>query len=215
MRPKLLAEFLGVFALCFVGIATVAHGGGGLVGAAIAHGLALGVMVTALTQTSGAHLNPAVTIAVWKTGRITFGEVLLYTAAQLAGSVVAVWMLSHLLPAQSMHAIGYGTPALGSGVTFWNGVLFEAILTLLLVVVLFTSVTYGGTVSTAGLLAGATYCAGILAAGPVTGGALNPARAFGPAFISGVWSDHGLYWIGPFLGAVVGAFVYERWFRKL
>ncbi|HLE36134.1 MAG TPA: aquaporin, partial [Candidatus Acidoferrales bacterium] len=119
-RPqKLVAEFIGTFALIFFGAGSICAdqllraGGGsglGLLGIAVAHGLAIGIMVTALGHISGAHFNPAVTVGIWVTRRISTFDALSYWAAQLAGGIAAAYMLRIVVPEDAWRAVMLGTP---------------------------------------------------------------------------------------------------------
>jgi aquaporin TIP len=232
LRP-LIAEFLGTFALIFIGIGAIFHMGrltnnAGLLTIALAHGLTIAVMVSATGHISGGQLNPAVTVGVFVAGRMRVGQVVGYIAAQLAGATLAAFICLLLFSAMAHSAqfgrevVQQGTPQLsqlvlsasGSGgqtpITFGQGVIVEAILTFFLVfVVLGTAVDPRGP-KIGGLAIGLTVTLDILFGGPLTGAAMNPARTFGPALASGFWKDHLVYWIGPLLGGVAAGLVYGR-----
>ncbi len=119
ISQKLVAEFIGTFALIFFGAGSIcadqylhSSGGLGLLGIALAHGLAIGIMVSAMGHISGGHFNPAVTIGIWVTKRLNTIEALLYWAAQLAGATVAAFLLKIVIPDDTWRAVALGTPEL-------------------------------------------------------------------------------------------------------
>ena len=209
-----LAEFLGTFALVFFGTGAVASkyypdATYGVFGVAVAHGLVLAVLVTALMGISGGHLNPAVTIGLAVTRRTEPKNAAAYIVAQLLGAVVASWLVSIIYPGGVVRPISFGTPALAATIQLPQAILLEAIMTFFLM-----SAVYGTCINSAsprigGFGIGLTLLFCILVGGPLTGAALNPARAFGPALISGQWVAHVVYWVGPIVGAVVAALLWE------
>lgn len=211
-----LAEAVGTFTLIFIGAGSIladhlSGGKVGVVGIALAHGLAIGTMVLAVGAVSGGHFNPAVTLGFLVTGRQPLGRGVSYMAAQLVGASIAALLLTAAFPEATRHAVHLGTPALAAGVTAGAGIVVEAILTFLLVVVIFgTAVDPRGPGMIAGLAIGFVITMDILAGGALTGAAMNPARAFGPALFSNFWENQFVYWVGPFLGAVVAALIYQR-----
>jgi aquaporin Z len=220
---KLTAEFIGTFALVFFGAGSICadqflHGAGslGLFGIAVAHGLAIAIMVSALGHVSGGHFNPAITIGFWVTKRVSTMDVVLYWTAQLAGAIVAAFLLKALVPEETWRAVALGTPALVRDFSRLSAILLEAITTFFLVLVVFaTAVDEKGTFrAIAGFGIGLTITLGIMVAGPFTGAALNPARAFGPALASSHWASQGVYWVGPLLGGFLAALLYDSLFLK-
>jgi MIP family channel proteins len=221
---KLAAEFVGTFALIFFGVGSIcadqfihASSNGqsnlGLLGIALAHGLAIGIMVTSLGHISGGHFNPAVTIGIWVTRRISTFEALAYWVAQLAGGTAAALILRRL-PVDVWGPVQLGTPDLAIGITRANGIIFEAVMTFFLVFVVFaTAVDEKGAFNkVAGFAIGLSITMGALFGGPFTGAALNPARAFGPALASNHWNNHSVYWLGPLLGGLVAGWLYDTLF---
>ncbi len=210
---KLAAELVGTFTLIFAGCGSVLLFTGNdrvtLVGVALAHGLAIAVMISALGAVSGGHFNPAVTIGMWVTRRIETLQGIGYIVAQLAGATLAASALTLLFPEGLRSAATLGTPALGAGIDFARGVGIEAILTFFLVIVIFGTAVDPRGPRIGGLAIGLTITMDIFAGGTLTGAAMNPARAFGPALLSGEWADHLVYWIGPIVGAVVAALLYH------
>jgi MIP family channel proteins len=220
---KLVAEFTGAFALTFFGAGSICMdkflaptGGLGLLGIAIAHGLAIGIMVTAVGHISGGHLNPAVTIGFWVTRKLSTIDTILYWVAQLAGAAAAAFLLKAVVPEEVWRAVSLGTPALAHDLSRTTGMIIEAVLTFFLVFVVFaTAVDERGAFNKVGGFAiGLTITMDVLMGGPLTGAAMNPSRAFGPALASGIWANHGVYWIGPLAGGVVAAWLYDALFLK-
>jgi len=210
----LIAEALGTFLFLFVGMGAVVLGshtgdGGGLLGVALAHGLALAVLVSALGAVSGAHFNPAVTFGVLLAGRISAGLAALYVAAQLVGGVLAALALRFIFPPSSWEPIGLATPALDPGIGPAGGIAIEAILTVLLVIAVFGTAIDRRAPKIGGLAIGLAVAADIMMGGPLTGAAMNPARWFGPAVASGTYADWYVWWIGPLLGAALAALAYR------
>ena len=206
----LLAEAIGTFALCFVGI--LAINAGAIVGAAgavslttiaFAHGLTIAVMIAALGQHSGAHFNPAVTFGFVVTGRMTPARGGMYVLSQVLGALLASLIVAALFGAV---VVADGTPALNAVVTPAQGVVLETVATFFLVLVIFGSaVDERAPKGVFPLAIGLTVALDIMAIGPLTGAAMNPARALGPALASGAWADHWVYWVGPLLGGGLAA----------
>lgn len=223
---KLLAEFIGTFTLIFIGAGSVCadqylHASGsagiGLLGVAIASGLAYAVMITSIGQISGGHFNPAVTIGFWVTKRITTHRAISYWIAQLAGAVAAAYVLAAAVPETIWGPVGLGTPVLAADFTRMHGMVIEAILTFFLVFVFFAAAVDSGDASgkPSGMAAGLTLTAGMLLGGSFTGASMNPARAFGPALVvQHHWANHGVYWVGPLFGGIIAAVIYDRFFQR-
>lgn len=218
LRP-LVAEFVGVFFLVFVGagaivVNTYREGIVGLVGIALAFGLAFAIAVSATMNVSGGHINPAITLGLWSIGRIGWRQAGLYVAAQLLGAVVAALAIKGLYPEMAGRIAQLGTPQLASVLTFAQGVVIEAILTFFLAFVVMATAVDSAEPKVAGFAIGLTLTVGMLAGGPLTGGALNPARAFGPALVANAWLSQLVYWVGPILGAIAAMQLYERLLLK-
>lgn len=215
LRP-LTAEFVGTFALVFIGAGAVvvdsATGNAlGLIGIALAHGVVLSVMVTACMRISGAHFNPAVTFGLWLANKIDAKDAGLYVATQLAAAVVAAVLIRSLLPAVAGDITGYGTPRIAGDVSYIQAIVIEAVLTFFLVSAVFgTAVSSEAPSGIGGFAIGLVLLFDILVGGPLTGAAMNPARAFGPAVIATEWVAQGVYWIGPLLGGAVAALVWGK-----
>jgi aquaporin Z len=205
-----VAEFVGTFALIFVGMGSIVFAGQtGLVGVALAHGLVIAIMASAVGHISGGHFNPAVTFGFLVTRRIVPSLAAVYWAAQLAGAVLGALALRATFPSEAN--LDSGVPVLHETIGAGSGVLLEAILTFFLVWVIFaTAADPGGAFkSIAGLAIGLTITVDILAAGPLTGAAMNPARALGPELVQNVWDDFWVYIVGPAAGAAVAALAYD------
>ena len=208
-----IAEFVGTFALVFAGAgAVLAAGPSGdpsLVGIALAHGLAIAVMVSAVGHISGGHFNPAITLGFLVTGRLAPVLAVVYWVAQFAAAIGAAALLRWIF--DDATEANLGAPVLNPSIQPEAGLLIEAILTFFLVWVVFaTAADPRGTFkSIAGLAIGLTITMDILMGGALTGAMMNPARALGPELISNSWDDFWIWYVGPFAGAVIAAVVYE------
>jgi MIP family channel proteins len=213
-----LAEFIGTFFLCFAGIAAILSNmpsvgaGLGIVGVALAHGLALSIGVSAFGGVSGGHLNPAVTTGMLVTGRISLPNALVYIVAQLLGATVAALVCKAAFPADAVAAANLGIPLPAAWATTGVVVLMEFVMTFLLMTAVFGTAVdeRGRAVKIGGFAIGLTVTFDILAGGAVTGASMNPARSFGPALVQGYWAWHVFYWIAPIAGAVAAALIYEH-----
>ncbi|MDO8537926.1 MAG: MIP family channel protein [archaeon] len=217
-NQKLLAELIGTFTLVFIGAGAVAvnslfAGSLGLVGVALAHGLALMIIVFTYGNISGAHVNPAVTIGLWVAKRIPTFTAIKYILAQLVGASIAAFLLLFIFGLNRTANIG--SPDLGIGISLTTGIIIEAVLTFFLVSTVFgTAVDKRSSGHHAPIAIGFCLAAAILMGGMFTGGALNPARAFGPALASGYWNTQIVYWIGPIIGGIVAGLVYSHSFLQ-
>lgn len=211
-----LAELIGTFGFCFIGAGAICtnaytNGAVGLLGIAVAHGLALSMMITVTGYISGGHHNPAVTFAMMITKNISLGKGIGYIGSQILGAVIAGFALRAIFAPAVWDAVHLGTSGLDPGVPFVNGVMIETILTFFLVFVIFGVVLdprrpkylYGFAI-------GLTLTFDILMGGPLTGASMNPARTFGPALASGYFDDHLVYWIGPLLGAAIAGLIFQN-----
>ncbi len=215
----LLAEFIGTFALIFVGVGAIASdylsgGHSGLVGIALAHGLTIAVMVSATAAVSGGHLNPAVTVGLFCAKKIDLENTLGYVAAQCLGAILAAAAIKLCIPGPALRAVGMGTPALGTGITAGMGLLTEIILTFFVVFVVYGTAVDQRAPKVGGLFIGLTVALDILIGGPISGAAMNPARHLGPALLGGGWQNLWIYWVGPITGGILAATVYNRCLEK-
>jgi aquaporin Z len=214
---KLLAEFLGTFTLLLFGVGSICAtqqagaGGPGLVGIAFAHGLAIAVMFAAVGHISGGHFNPAVTAAFWVTRRQGTLEALLYWAAQLLGAAAASYLITLFYLPDVWRRAALGVPALAIDVSPVTGIILEAVLTFALVFVFFGATADKDCAfsKVAPFAIGLTITGGILAGGVVTGAAMNPARAFGPALVGHYWANQVVYWVGPLAGGIAAGSLYS------
>lgn len=214
VRP-LTAEFLGTFALIFVGAGAVvvdASKGGavGLPGMALANAAVLSTMATAMMNISGAHFNPAVTFAAWMANRIDLPRAAQYILVQMVAGIAAALALKWLAPAMAGEVTSYGVPRIAGDVTLTRAILVEAVFTLFLVSAVFGTAVSPEAPRVGGFGLGIVLLFATLVGGPLTGAALNPARAFGPALVANDWIGHVAYWIGPALGAAVAALLWGK-----
>ncbi len=219
-RPSpgaLVAEAAGTFLFFVVGAGSIAVGSmtggappGGLVGVALAHGLVLAILVSSLGAVSGGHFNPAVSFAVWVAGRMSAVRAISYVVAQLIGAVLAGLALKVIITVPD--STNLGTPALAQNVTPAAGIFIEAILTMVLITTVFGTAVDPRAPKIGGLAIGLSIAADILFAGPLTGAAMNPARWFGPAVVSGALDNWYVWWIGPLVGAAIVAIAYRTLF---
>src|SRR5438128_5965025 len=213
-RPRLarraLAEGFAAFALVFAGcgaIVTDARSGGslGAAGVGLVFGLVIMVMVYATGHLSGAHINPAVTVAFTLTRHFPARDAVAYVAAQLAGAAAGALVLLAAWPSAPAH-LGATSPAVGTA----TALLYEAVLTAILMFVIMAVATDTRAVGAAAAIAiGGAIGLDALFGGPVTGASMNPARSFGPALVSGTWTGFWVYVVGPVVGALVGALGYR------
>jgi len=223
------AEFVGTFALIFIGAGSIlalttlfepainspqtqgVYGGLTLVAVALSHGLVIAVMASAVGHISGGHFNPAVTLGFLVTRRIAGVLALVYWSMQFLGATAAALLLRWFFSEHTRRLTNLGAPGLGGGVDHWQGLVIELILTFFLVWVIFaTAVDPGGAFkSIAGLAIGFTITLDVLMGGPLTGAAMNPARAFGPELVSRHWTDAWIFYAGPAAGGVLAALAYE------
>jgi aquaporin Z len=233
--PSYIAELIGVFILTFIGAGSICInswiGQPGLLGIALAHGLALSIVVTATMNISGGHINPAVSIAMWSRGRLSFKDLIGYIVAQLLGASLAGWLLCAIFggllitsasgASESVAALAkLGTPNFDPTLfTPLKAIMIEAVLTGILVFAIFGTAVDERAPKIGGFGIGLAVAFDILAGGPLTGAAMNPARTFGTLlggchYTSSLWSQHWVYWVGPVLGAVGSAWIYEKLILK-
>jgi len=214
-----VAEFVTTFALIFVGAGAVilnANGQLDLTGVALAQGLVLAIMVSITAHISGGLVNPAVTISLWVTGKIATTRAGVLIGAELAGAVAGALLLRFLLPTELFDVGTGGLPALGDGIAVGKGILIEAVTTFFLVFAVFgTAVDDRGPFSkTAGLTIGLVIAFDIMAFGPYTGAAMNPARWFGPALATMDWANWYVWIVGPIAGGIIAGVLYWSVFLK-
>lgn len=213
-----LAEFIGTFAIVLVTCGAViatrgAAPGVGLAVVALAHGLVLAVMVTALMRVA-AHFNPAVTMAFLATRRIDPMMAGVYLSAQLLGAIVAAYAVTLSFPPDAVEAVRAGGQSVSLDLTGGQAVFLEAAGAFLLVFTIWGTAVDLAAPKVGGFAIGLAVTAASLALAPFTGASLNPARALGPAVVTGIYEGQLVYWVGPMVGAVAAALVYEFVFAR-
>ena len=213
-----IAEFIGTFALVFVGgaaimIAKDSNSPAGLIGIALAHGLIVAVMVSALMRISG-HFNPAITVGFLVARRIEVPMAGVYILGQLIGAIVAAYTLKFTFPFTLFELTRGGGQSLALQVSGSQGFVLEFIATFFLAIVVFGTAVDPKAPRIGGLAIGLVVTADILAIGPLTGGSMNPARSFGPAVASGVFEAQLIYWLAPIAGSVAACALYEYLFIR-
>lgn len=221
---RLIAEAVGTGLLVLVGAGSVvaaltvgrgqlAYAGLGFI--SLAFGIIIAVVVYAFGPVSGAHINPGVTISLALTRRFPWAEVGPYILAQLVGAFAGALLIVAAFGSTAVD-LGIGSTALAPGVPYWQGIVAEILGTYVLMFsVMALAVDSRAPLGWAGLMIGLAVAAAIMLVGPVTGGALNSARAFGPdlalAVLGGTvrWSEYPVYVIGPILGAIAAALSYD------
>ena len=204
------AEGLAAFALVFAGCGAIVadaqyDGALGTVGVALVFGLIIMAMIYATGHLSGAHINPAVTLAFTLTRHFALRDAAAYIAAQLAGATLAAFVLLAVWPDQPAE-LGATIPSVGVG----SALVYEAVMTAVLMFVIIAVATDTRAVGAAAAIAiGGAVGLDALFGGPVTGASMNPARSFGPAVAAGEWQDFWIYLVGPVAGAALGAFAYQ------
>jgi MIP family channel proteins len=214
LARRATAEMTGTALLVFFGAGAVImdsfpSGGYHLFGIAVVYGLVTGLAVSMTMGISGGHVNPAVTIAMLVIRRITAREAFIYVVSQLAGALIAGFLVRWLVAPNVGHVIGYGSPRLSSAVTFWQGAGLEAILTFVLMSAMMATVFSARGPRIGGLGVAMALIPAVMVGGSLTSGVLNPARAFGPAVAAGNATAQGVWWIGPIVGAVVAALLWQ------
>jgi MIP family channel proteins len=220
-----IAELVGTFILVFGGTAVAvgailalptAGGAYGSLAIALAFGLALAAVVAALGHVSGAHVNPAVTLGMAATGKFPWKYAPHYVVAQLVGAVLAAlatWLTFGGAGARSEASLAATYPAQGVGDL--QAFIVEILITFILVFVVISVATdERAPAAIAPIAVGLALAVGVFIAGPVTGGAVNPARALGPMLVAGDLTSAWLYILGPIIGGVLGALLYDRFMAQ-
>lgn len=213
-----IAELVATFALVFIGAGASITSGFGLdlTGVALAHGLVLATMIASTAHLGGGLVNPAVSIGLWVAGRLTTSRAVILVVAEILGAVAAAFLLRYLVPGTAFTSASGGTPLVSSAVPAGKAIVIEAACTFFLVFAVFAFAPDrrrpSGT--TAAFAIGAVYVFGIMAFGPFTGAAMNPARWLGPALASGSWADWYVWIVGPTSGAIIAAVLFSALFRR-
>ena len=213
------SELIGTFVLVFIGVGAVngsiaATKTGDLLAIAFAFGIAVAAVVAATGHISGAHINPAVTLGLLAAGKVKPADAVVYWISQVAGAVLAAFASEALRGAGAARkgatvlSLSAATPT----AQLVRGVVIEAVLTFILVLVIFGTAVDMRAQKMPALFIGLTVTADILVGGPYTGASMNPARSFGPALIGNVWEGHWVYWVGPLAGGALGGLLYATLF---
>lgn len=218
-----VAEAVGTFALVFVGAGSICtdyylkqagEPSIGLLGIAIAFGFVVMAVVYSIGYISGGHINPAATVAFWVTNRMEANRAVFYIGSQLIGAALGGFLLKVLFP-DALASVHLGATKLGTNINVYQALSMEFVITFFLVFAIFaTLVDPRAPKGFGGLAVGLVFLFGVLVGGPITGGAMNPARTFGPAIASGFFENHIIYWIGPILGGVAAGLLYDRTFAE-
>jgi MIP family channel proteins len=211
LKPA-LAELIGTFILTFIGAGAgslAGSNGGGILAVALAHGIALMVIIYAFGSISGAHVNPAVTISLALTGKVEWERAAIYVVAQLLGALAAAGLLAYLVGVNT--GLGQTTGSL-TNTDPLKTTIIEAVLTFFLVIAVYASGVQGKNGNMAGVAIGFVLVMDILMGGALTGASMNPARTIGPALVASNLNYVPWYIIGPIVGGAAAAFLYDRVF---
>jgi len=221
LSKALVAEFIGTFALIFIGAGSGVIAGlgiGNLATVAFAHGLVIVVFAYAYGHISGTHINPAVTLGLLVAGKIDAAKAGFYIVAQLLGAIVAGFLLvaavSGITPPEGSSAntalvYGVTAPNTALGISAGLALLLETIATFFLVNTVLNAAVSGKAGNLAGLAIGMTLTFCIFFIGPLTGASLNPARTLGPAIAAGQFNSVWVYIVGPILGGAIAGALYR------
>jgi aquaporin Z len=211
LTKKAIVEFIGTFALLFMGVGSIVMTeNSNLIAISLAHGLAIGLPIMAAGHISGGFFNPAVTIGMWVTRRIDTYGAIVYIGAQLLGALAGTLFVLAAFPETARDAVNLGIPVVGAGYTSSNALVAEIVATFFLMFVIYgVAVDQRSAKGAGGLAIGLSISMGIFATGAISGAALNPARWFGPAIVDGNLDDFWIWIIGPIVGAVVAALIFN------
>jgi MIP family channel proteins len=212
-RP-MFAEFLGTALFVFIGAGSVvanAMTAGGVtpLGIALAHGVGMAILISSLMAISGGHLNPAVSLGVFVAGRIDGRTLGRYVLAQLIGGIAGAALVKLLFATTAVRAVTAGAPQLSLNIGFGQGIAIEAAFTFFLVSAVFGTAVSSEAPKIGGFGIGLAIFVSALVVGGLTGAALNPARAFGPALVAWSFHSQAVYWIGPLAGGALAGVVWR------
>jgi aquaporin Z len=221
---KYLAELLGTFVLVFIGTASAVVAGKhiGFLGIALAFGISVLVMVYAIGQISGCHINPAITIAMLVNGKIPAKEAIIYIIVQCIGAIIASLLLLTImsgLPGYDLATNGLGQNGYGAGspdgYSLSSGFIAEVVLTFIFLIVIFGATSKKAPAGFAGIAIGFTLAIIHMVGIPITGTSVNPARSLGPALVAGgtALSQLWLFIVAPIIGALIAAVVWKYLFE--
>lgn len=223
LAKRAIAELIGTYVLVLIGTLSVVTmvvylkgvDQAALLLIGLAFGVAVAVMIYAFGHISGTHINPVVSIALWATGRFPAKDMVAYIVAQLIGAVLASITIVIIVGQQAVDA-GLGGTLPGAGVSYWQAIVSEGVMTFFLVLVIWGAAVDGrAPAGFAGLAIGFVVAADIWISGPITGASMNPARTFGPLLTETLWggatdwAKFPIYLIGPIVGGLLAAFVYD------
>ncbi len=223
LAKKLAAELLGTFAFVLVGAGSAvgvqslgtSDPSSSLLVAALANGLGLAMAVTATMAISGGSLNPAVTVGLLAARKISAIEVVPYILAELAGATLAGLALVATLPSFFGNLVHWGAPSLANSLSVAQGTLLELLMTFVLMFAVLATAVDPRAPKIGGLGIGLAVLADVLLGGPLTGAAMNPARAMGPMIAGGFLPSYWyIYWVGPLAGAILAALAYRYALEK-
>ena len=213
---KVAAEFLGTFAFIFIGTSSVivsrlSGTSGGILEIALAHGIALAVVISALGNISGGYFNPAISIIAALTRQITRKIAVAYILVQIVAGILATLIAVSVFPESAVTASSAGGTFLASTTSVYTGFFLELIFSTFLAFAIFaTLINYRASPGLGGFPAGLVLFLAILIIGPLTGASLNPARSIGSALLTMNFDHHWIYWAGPILGAIIGGLLFRR-----
>lgn len=223
LLKRSIAELIGTFVLVFLGTGSVVTTvvflppvtSAGLFLIGLSFGFAVLIMIYAFGHISGTHINPAVSIALWATGRFPAKDMVAYIVAQLIGAALASFVIVAIVGTRAIDA-GMGGTLPGEGVSYLQAIIVEAVTTFFLVLTIWgAAVDSRAAKGFAGLAIGMVVAADIIVTGPIAGASMNPARTFGPLLSETLWggttdwAKFPIYIIGPIVGAVLAAVVYD------
>jgi MIP family channel proteins len=215
LKPA-LAELIGTFTLTFIGAgagALAGASGAGLVGVALAYGIAYAIIIYAWGAHSGAHVNPAVTFGLAVGGKITWERAIWYWVAQFLGAALAGYLLLYLIGAGAGLGVTLGSLTNGAASTdVIKGTIVEAVLTFFLVTAVYGTAVAGRNGNAAGIAIGLVLTMNMLMGGSLTGASMNPARSFGPALAALNFTNLWVYFVGPLAGAAAAGLLYSQVF---
>ncbi len=208
---EVIAEAGGTFILVFMGTGAVmvdriSQGAITHLGISMVFGAIVAALIYALGHISGAHFNPAVTLAFWRSGFFPGDRVVAYILAQCVGAIAASLLLRSTFG--TIANLGATLPLNGN---WLQSLILETVLTFILMFIIFGSgLDRRAPIGFAGISIGLTVAVEAAVMGPITGASMNPARSIGPALVAGLWQHHWVYWVAPILGAQLAVVVY-RW----
>lgn len=211
---SLVAEFIATMLFVFLGAGSVVANAAsnnalGAVGTAAAHGVGIAVLISMTMNISGGHLNPAVSLSLWLARKIDGATLARYVPAQILGAVAGAWLVKICFPAGAARVTLLGTPQISSTLGLFEAIGVEALLTFFLVGAVFGTLVSSQAPRLAGFGVGLAIFVCVLVGGALTGAAMNPARAIGPAIVAWTWHGQAVYWIGPALGAAAAAALWK------